>query len=838
MLFVIKKSVVVVFIQILGFSIHCSAQCNDWEKLLAYEQVYISDLERDRFGNMYVVGWFNSPNFSIGSITLPLYGDFSLFVLKFDKNFSLLWGKSAGNNSIDLASSIEIDNDDNPIVAGYFYSTSIEFDCITLYKSSRSEMFLVKYGQNGNVHWAKGTAGLNDGFYADISITPSNDIVLTSTFVTGNVTLGGKSVQGKGGYDSFVASVTTSGDVTWMKSFGGLGGLEPDYIQAVDTDVDGNILVTGFFASQTMAFDQFLIPRQSVSENLFVAKLSQEGNTLWAKGAQAPVNNGGYDIGVDKDGNICVVGRYFGGDTQFGSITLTNQGEADIFIVKYNAQGDVLDAKTFGGPGFDTAGNLGFDAMGNIIVAGYFYSNNLPFDSYTLNKADPRSDVFVVTLDEALVTQCVKHVSGVSESLLSSLTVDRANNIWLVVDNVMGSDEVSFDGIFTSTEGSMIAGIGNTDAFDIDNSGSTSGTFDISLGTDLTCFEKVMTLDAGNYCNAYYTWNNGSHDRFLVANHSGEFWVKVEWEGMIAQDTIVLQGNVHHHVALVADQQICEGGTVKLDVAQNEDVTYKWDDGTSLPVRTIEEPGLYWINVLGECETKIDTILVTLKPPLLVDLGNDEKICKGGTVHLDVTQNENVTYNWDDGTTLPERTIYEPGLYWIKVQSECGITSDSIVITFPPPLLFDLGKDTVLCAGNSVTIGGEKAGALFYRWQDNSTSPALVVNETGQYEQTISNGCEEVKDDITITFIGSGEITIPNVVTDDGNSKNDKFILPSNLGDNASLVIFNRWGQKIFSAHNYQNNWPINDESTGVYFYSLKGGCLQNELKGNIHLMR
>lgn len=744
------------------------AQCNEWEKLLEYEEVFVYDLERDRLGNLYVIGSFSSPNFVVDGVLLPLHGLYSMFILKFDKDFSLQWAKSIGNDVSDYALAIELDHDDNPVITGYFYSALIDFDCIRLHRTSRSELFLVKYNPAGNVLWALGTAGLNDGTVANVAITASNNIILTSSFVTGNVSFGGKEVQGAGGYDSFVASVTPAGSVTWMKSFGGEeGSFEPDYIYGLAVDDDENIFMTGFFESDVMLLDGFIIPRKTVSENLFVAKLSESGEVIWAHGTEGPSDVGGYDIDVDHDGNVYVVGRFFNESTTFENVTLASEGEADIFIVKYDSDGNVLLARNFGGTGFDAAQEFDFDAAGNLVITGYFYSYDLPFDSYTLSKPAFESDVFVITVDDALAIQCVKHVSGSAETLAVALSVDPADNTWLVVDNAFGG-ESNFNGIFISAEISSVAVIGNNN--DFDPADPTHSLFDIDLGQDIIkCVAEEITMDAGQYCQAVYTWSDGSHEHSLTTGAPGEFWVMVDVNGSVARDTIIIEDRSPYDIDLGADREICDGDNTSFDVTQPGNPQYKWDDGSDQPVRTVYDPGMYWVEVTGEvCEPSADSILVLAKPPLVLDLG----------------------------------------------------------------------KDTVLCSTSSFQLGKEIPGGQSYRWQDNSTSPTLSVSASGNYELAVSNECEEVKDDITITFFNIDEYIIPNVVTVDGNLKNDVFILPSMVTESASLTIFNRWGSKIFSTRQYQNNWPGNDESTGVYFYILKGSCLPRDLKGYIHLLR
>ena len=117
------------------------AACNDWENLVTFERVYVQDTDRDRFGNLYVVGWFSNPNFIIGGTALTYYGSNTIFIIKFDKNLNVVWAKSMGNGSSCVASLVEVDGDDNVIVSGHFSDSPLSFDCIQLANSGRIRCF-------------------------------------------------------------------------------------------------------------------------------------------------------------------------------------------------------------------------------------------------------------------------------------------------------------------------------------------------------------------------------------------------------------------------------------------------------------------------------------------------------------------------------------------------------------------------------------------------------------------------------------------------------------------------------------------------------------------------
>ena len=77
-------------------------------------------------------------------------------------------------------------------------------------------------------------------------------------------------------------------------------------------------------------------------------------------------------------------------------------------------------------------------------------------------------------------------------------------------------------------------------------------------------------------------------------------------------------------------------------------------------------------------------------------------------------------------------------------------------------------------------------------------------------------------------------MVIPNVITPNGDTRNDSFMLPEELAG-SNITIFNRWGSKVFQAVEYQNNWTAEGLAPGVYFYQVEGSCAT--FKGIVHVL-
>jgi gliding motility-associated-like protein len=105
--------------------------------------------------------------------------------------------------------------------------------------------------------------------------------------------------------------------------------------------------------------------------------------------------------------------------------------------------------------------------------------------------------------------------------------------------------------------------------------------------------------------------------------------------------------------------------------------------------------------------------------------------------------------------------------------------------------------------------------------------------------------CDTAVVNITISGLDQNDgVFIPNIITPNGDSKNDVFKIPAaeELG-NMELIIYDRWGQRVYSALPYKNDWrgTYNDKPlpAGTYYYLLKlRPTDENCLQGCINIVR
>ncbi|MBK5284485.1 MAG: hypothetical protein JJE25_03715, partial [Bacteroidia bacterium] len=304
---------------------------------------------------------------------ITLFGLSLFFSLQtFSQSPNWLWAKSAGGTSDDYARSVTADASGNIIATGYFSSPSITFGSTTLTNADNTgntaDIFIVKYDAAGNVLWAKSAGGTSNEYAYSVTTDALGNIIAAGIFNSSTITFGSTTLSG----NMFIVKYDASGNVLWAQSSGGSWS---DYLYSVTSDVSGNIIAAGYFASPSITFGSTTLTLVG-GWDMFIVKYDAAGNVLWAKSAGGTTYDVAYSVTADASGNIIAAGYFDGSTLTFGSTTLFNTGNDDMFIVKYDAAGNVLWAKSAGGTNssYEYARSVTADASGNIIAAGYFNS--------------------------------------------------------------------------------------------------------------------------------------------------------------------------------------------------------------------------------------------------------------------------------------------------------------------------------------------------------------------------------------------------------------------------------------------------------------------------------
>jgi len=164
-----------------------------------------------------------------------------------------------------------------------------------------------------------------------------------------------------------------------------LGGTLYERGYSISTNNSGELFITGFYTTPLLVFGSDTLPNPT-DKNVFVAKLDTAGNIIWARGSLGTAaNDRGFGVAADTSGNVFVTGEYASPAIIFGNDTLFNQGATDIFLVKYNLFGNIIWTKNLGGVNYDYGLSAATNSFGKIFITGFVDYSRMFIAQYDTN---------------------------------------------------------------------------------------------------------------------------------------------------------------------------------------------------------------------------------------------------------------------------------------------------------------------------------------------------------------------------------------------------------------------------------------------------------------------
>lgn len=312
-----------------------------------------------------------------------------------------------GGPSIDESNTVAIDEFGNSFVAGRFYGELTLGDSV--YTSAGiSDAFLVKLDNQGEVLWSVAFGGVGADECRDVATDSEGNSYVAGYLGSTGVAIQDETISSLGGYDVLVLKFSPDGDLLWARTY---GSATNDQAKAIAVDNDGNVTVAGYFQASMVVGSSTLVSSSGL--DAFVFKLNTNGDPLWAAQAGGPGQTEARAIAVDPSGNTYVSGYFYGNEISAGGLSATGAGTTDVFVVKFNETGSVLDLKAYGSTGSDGSTSLEANSAGEIFMAGYF-EETVQIGTQTL-VSNGNLDMFVVKFDgslNALWSQTVGSTGG------------------------------------------------------------------------------------------------------------------------------------------------------------------------------------------------------------------------------------------------------------------------------------------------------------------------------------------------------------------------------------------------------------------------------------------
>lgn len=372
-----------------------------------------------------------------------------------------------------------------------------------------------------------------------------------------------------------------------------------------------------------------------------------------------------------------------------------------------------------------------------------------------------------------------------------------------------------------------------------------------------------------------------SHDSILVTAQSEPkktYYLKAYYAGCETIDSITVfyndtlpTINILRDKLLFCEDSVSASATVdfytNIAWSTNRGFSNIISDDTSFMFLQTDAEQWYYIRAMFRFCSRTDSI--KLEKQAIRYSKENKSICEGDsiTVRLFVQASGQYELKWILGSDTTETTNsdsvrIQPNqsqvLHFI-IQNSFGCSvEDSISITVHPiPAVSATVDKPVIFAGEQVQLTATQNADYTYHWtpsnlvsQVNIFNPVSSPTENTVYTVRVntSDNCTN-QDTVSVQVLESlcdkSLVFIPNAFTPNGDRVNDEFRVRANTLKNIQLIIYDRWGNKVFETNDISKGWDGSYKgrpaAVDAYGYFFTGECLQGEkisLKGNVTLLR
>ena len=226
----------------------------------------------------------------------------------------------------------------------------------------------------------------------------------------------------------FVFGFINAQDVQWLKS---INGLADDEGFGMTVNESGNPVCCGYFNSDTIFFGSMFLNNHSEQANAadaFVIKYDLNGNPLWADNPGSSGHEKAWNVASDSENNIYLTGG-FEGSFYFGSSSLESENLMDGMLLKYDASGNELWGVEISSLGQVEPRWIECDTEGNIIVSGRFYNHPLNIEDTTIANHNSL-DIFMLKFNGEGELLWARSYGGYDDDYVMGMCTDLADNIY------------------------------------------------------------------------------------------------------------------------------------------------------------------------------------------------------------------------------------------------------------------------------------------------------------------------------------------------------------------------------------------------------------------------
>lgn len=478
-----------------------------------------------------------------------------------------LWATNPAGSGDDRARSVTVDASGNTYVTGSFNSPTLSFGSIVLTNTNSSnsyDVFLAKYDSDGNVLWARMATGNSTDDANSIAVDDSGNVYIGGMFNSPTLTFGSTVLTNtntnNNSYDIFLAKYDTNGNAIWAKK---AGGTLHDGANAVVIDTLGNVLIAGYsYGSNYFSFDNITLTGGLNTGHFFLAKYSNSGNAIWATSGGSTYTTSATSIAVDNSGNTFVTGYFKGYILEFDTVNFNNPNGSnlyeDIFVAKYNTDGNLLWVKIEGGAKADIAYGISTDNVGSAYITGSFDSPTLHFGSTTLTNSSGGNynNIFITKYDASGNVVWANDAGGTNEDVPTAIAVDSSGNAYIT--GYFKSPSLNFGSTTLTNEG-----IKDIFLTKYNTVGNVSWAKSVGGTTEDISNSVALDMSGNIYIAGTFTFGDLDFGSVLL-NYTGVYDIFLAKYGLPAAPTASSNG------------PLCAGSTLSLSASTIAGATYYW----------------------------------------------------------------------------------------------------------------------------------------------------------------------------------------------------------------------------------------------------------------------
>lgn len=326
-------------------------------------------------------------------------------------------------------------------------------------------------------------------------------------------------------------------------------------------------------------------------------------------------------------------------------------------------------------------------------------------------------------------------------------------------------------------------------------------------------------------------------------------------DGCSVEDTVLVTVFTDPPLPALTDTVICPGTSAHLHAG--DAAWYAWHAVTGLTDLAAQDldvsplvPTSYVVDMSNACGSFTDSAFVGIATVQAL-AWPDTLVCAGEPVTLHASGG--TVYAWSPIASEVDSLVLDPavaGTYSVTVTNALGCTTDAQVqVDLHPAATVTAGYETSVDYGNSTVLHAFGIGTFLWS-PDSSLScdtcayPIATPLTTTTYtvEITDMNGCKAT-DQVTIFFRGT--LFVPNTFTPNGDGVNDRFYALTSEVSELHLLVFNRWGEQIFSTDQLDGAWDgtFKGKESPIDTYVWRVNCTETNgskrtVYGHVNLVR